>query len=378
MKNDQFLLQKNGKKRIKKFNLNNNFIVYKLNKSNFDGTVIKDIIGFVNAVEEKYHMMKLPIHFDLGNIQIRDKLTYIMFECVCNYLLKTCKRKVFVTVKAQEKINTEGIKSSPLLLLGTNQKERFSKFLQKFNKEIYKSHYRRVIETKENDDPYLLSRIMSDIDSFLKMFSVAKQYRDAITEVIIELAGNALEHTDTDCLIDLDVTTPYNKKETEGIFYGINITIINFSPKLLGYSLSEKIKQKDILNDRHLKLLDAYTMHKQNFSSQYGEEDFFNIASFQHKISGRLSNESTGGTGLTKLISRLEGYSEAYLCYVITGNRAVFFERDYLSYNDEGWIGFNESKDFLTQIPETKLLSGSNINMPGTAYNLNFVMKKEE
>lgn len=57
---------------------------------------------------------------------------------------------------------------------------------------------------------------MSDIDSFLKMFSVAKQYRDAITEVIIELAGNALEHTDTDCLIDLDVTTPYNKKKQRG------------------------------------------------------------------------------------------------------------------------------------------------------------------
>lgn len=378
MKNDQFLLQENGKKQIKKFKLNNNSIVYKFNKSTLDLTVIKDIIGFVNAVEEKYHKIKFPIHFDLGNINIMDKLTYIMFECVCNYLLETCKRKVIVTVNANEKINTEGIKSSPLLLLGTNQKERFSKFLQKFKKEIYKSHYRRVIEAKENNDPYLLSRIMSDIDSFLKMFSVTKQYRDAITEVIVELAGNALEHTDTDCLIDLDVTTPYDKKETRGTFYGINITIINFSPKLLGYSLSEKIKQKDILNERHLKLLGAYTMHKQKFSSQYGEEDFFNIASFQHKISGRLSNESTGGTGLTKLISRLEGYSEAYHCYVITGNRAVYFVRDYLSYNDEGWIGFNESKDFLTQIPETKLLSSSNISMPGTAYNLNFVMKKEE
>ncbi|WP_139990882.1 hypothetical protein [Paenibacillus paridis] len=378
MKNDQFLLQKNGKKQIKKFKIYNKLIVYKLNKSIFDEAVIKDIIGFVNAVEEKYHNIKLPIHFDLGLIEIRDKLTYIMFECVCNYLIETCKRKVIVTVNAKEHINTEGITSSPLLLLGTNQKDRFSKFIQKFKKEIYKSHYRRVIGTEENNDPYLLSRIMSDIDSFLKMFYVTKQHRDAITEVIIELAGNALEHTDADCLIDLDVTEPYEKKETTGTFYGINITIINFSPKLLGYSIAEKIKQKGILNDRHLKLLDAYTMHKENFSSQYGEEDFYNIASFQHKISGRLANESTGGTGLTKLISRLEGYSDAYHCYVITGNRAVFFVRDYLSYNKDGWIGFNKGKDFLTQIPETELLSSSTINIPGTAYNLNFVMKKEE
>jgi hypothetical protein len=375
--NDYLLLQKNGKSPIKRFSLNNKMIEYKLNKSILDGVAIKDIIRFVNAVEDKYPKV-LPIHFNLGNIEIKDKLTYIMFECVCNYLIETCNRNVSVTFNAKETINSEGIWSSPLLLLGTKQKQRFNKFSQKFKKEIYKSHYRRIIETKECEDLFLLSKIMSDIDSFLKAFSVTKQYRDAIAEVIVELAGNALEHTETDCLIDLDITEPYIKIEDGGNYYGVNITIINFSPKLLGHSISKKIKQKEVLNERHLKLLDAYNIHKQNFDSHYVEDDFYNIASFQHRISGRLKNESTGGTGLTKLIRRLADYSDAYLCYVITGNRAVFFIRDYLSYNDDGWIGFNENIDFLSQIPEKEVLGTSYINMPGTAYNLNFVMKKEE
>lgn len=378
MKNECLLLLNNGKLLTKKFKINDKMIEYKPNNPNFDGLVIKNIIQFVNVIEDRYSKVKLPIHFNLGNIEIEDKLTYIMFECVCNYLIETCKRKVFVTFNAKETINTEGIGSSPLLLLGTMQKDRFLRFSQKYKKEIYKSHYRRIIETKEDDDIYLLSKIMSDIDSFLKSFFITKQYRDAIAEVIVELAGNALEHTKTDCLIDLDVTEPYMKKETGGSFYGVNITIINFSPKLLGHSISEKIRQKKVLNDRHLKLLDAYSIHKDNFCSYYGEEDFYNISSFQHKISGRLKNESTGGTGLTKLISRLEGYSDAYHCYVITGDRAVFFHHEYLSYNEDGWIGFNKENDFLTQIPVKEILGFSKINMPGTAYNLNFVMKKEE
>ncbi|MGE7753238.1 hypothetical protein [Lysinibacillus fusiformis] len=378
MKNDHLLMLKNGKSSSKKLKIDNKMIEYRLDKSTFDGKVIKDIIGFVNAVQDKYSKVKLPLHFNLGNIEIRDKLTYIMFECVCNYLIETCERKVFVTFNAKDKINTEGIGSSPLLLLGTQQKDRFLEFSQKFKKEIFRLHYRRIIETKEDDDPYLLSKIMSDIDSFLKTFFVSKQYRDAIAEVIVELAGNALEHTETDCLIDLDVTEPYDKKETSGSFYGINITIINFSQKLLGSSISKKIEEKNTLNERHLKLLDAYYIHKGKFSSHYREEDFYNIASFQHKISGRLKNESTGGTGLTKLISRLEGYSDAYHCYVITGNRALSFERDMLSYNEDGWIGFNKEEDFLTNIPKRDILGQSAINMPGTAYNLNFVMKKEE
>lgn len=376
MENNKLLFSYNGKNN-KKYKIVNKMIEYKLNTLDFDGVVIKDIIQFVNTVQEKYPK-RMPIHFNLGEIKFKDKLTYIFFECICNYLIETCKTKVIVTFKVETTIYTVGIGSSPLFLLGPKQKNGIQKFSRKYKKEIYKFHYRRIIEVKENTDPFLLSKIMSDIDTFLKTFAITKQYRDAITEVIVELAGNALEHTETDCLIDVDVTEDYRKKEVNDSFYGVNITIINFSSKLLGDSISEKIKQKEVLNDRHIKLINAYNIHEKSFDLEYTEADFYNIASFQHRISGRMNKEFTGGTGLTTLISRLEDYSDAYLCYVISGKRALFFDRNYLIYNEDKWIGFNDKNDFLSDIPRKEFLSENGINMPGTAYNLNFVLKKEE
>lgn len=383
LKNDNllFLCNESIGKNKKKYRLNNRMLEYKLDTGELNGKKIKEIIQFVNAVQSQYPKTKIPIHLNLGNVIFTDKLTYIFLECICNYLIETCKTRVIVTFNPRTTIHTVGIASSPLLLLRKGQKEGISKFLRIHKKEIYKCHYRRILEVRENDDPYLLSKIMSDIDTFLKAFSITKQYRDAIAEVIVELAGNALEHAETDCLIDIDVTEDYTKKEVKGFFYGINITIVNFSSKLLGDSIAEKIKQKEILNDRHNKLLLAYDVHKNSFEtslSSYMEEDFYNIASFQHRISGRMNREFTGGTGLTKLISRLEDYSDAYLCYVITGERALFFERDYLKYNQDNWIGFNDKNDFLSDIPKKNILGANNINLPGTAYNLNFVLKKEE
>ena len=108
----------------------------------------------------------------------------------------------------------------------------------------------------------------------------------------------------------------------------------------------------------------------------YKEEDFFNIASFQHKISGSIKKNTTGGTGLTKLVSSLEKQSDAHKCYLITGNRALWFFHQYLEYNQDGWIGFNTENDFLNKTPAYTVIGPNSIYLPGTAYNLNFVMKR--
>lgn len=354
---------------------------YKLNQTLFDGAVIREVLYFVNKLEEKYSNVKLPVYFNLGLIQVKDKLTYIIFECICDYLIRVKKRKVIVDFRTDNSIVTDGIASSPLKFLSISNKanEKFQLFSDKFKKEIYNSHYRKLVTTEEEEeDPYLLSKIMSDIDTFLKPFNVSEKNRHTTAEVITELVGNALEHTKTDCLIDLDVANDYIKEKESGKFYGLNITIVNFSDQLLGQSISKKIKNKDILNERHLCLLDAFETHKKKFDSDYIEEDFYNIASFQHKITGRSKNETTGGTGLTKLIQRLEKQSDAYSCYMISGERALFFLHDYLFYNKDYWIGFNNTRDFLNDTPNENTFAPNNINMPGTAYNLHFVMKVEE
>ena len=63
--------------------------------------------------------------------------------------------------------------------------------------------------------------------------------------------------------------------------------------------------------DRYKKLLEAYNYHKQFFGSEYTEDDFFNIATFQNRISGNPNKEEVGGTGLTYLIKSLQEKSDS-------------------------------------------------------------------
>ena len=130
------------------------------------------------------------------------------------------------------------------------------------------------------------------------------------------------------------------------MYHGINIAILNFSQELLNTSLKQKL---------HL-VRQAYNYHQPYFNEQYLEEDFYNIATFQHKISGRRGNTSTGGTGLTKLIRSLEETSDAYMCYVVSGQRRLQFKKEYMQYNEDYWIGFNNANNFLTAPPSPSLL----------------------
>lgn len=376
MLNEKLLFYKNGDISTKKFRMNNMCLEYTLNRDKFDGHVIHDIIKFVNQVEIKYKSIKIPIVFQLGNINIEDKLTYIFFECICNYLICQSGRKVKVFCKPKRSIWTDGIGSSPLLLLNDVKFSNPEKFKNKFNKDIYRNHYRKIIRC-EDENRYVLSETMDEIDYFLKTFDVGEESRKSIAEVVVELAGNAGEHAYSDCLIDLDVTEIYKKEGLDGEYYGINLVVMNFSDTLLGEGLKYKIISSDgKLNERHKEISRAYKIHQGWFKNDYCEEDFFNIASFQHKVSGRVDNSSTGGTGLTKLIVSLERRSDAHKCYVLTGTRGLWFNKEYLEYGNS-WLGFNDVHDFFKAPPADDSLSCCPVYMPGTAYNLNFVLKRE-
>lgn len=130
-----------------------------------------------------------------------------------------------------------------------------------------------------------------------------------------------------------------------------------------------------MLPDRYKKVIDGYNNHLQYFDADYTMEDFCNIATFQKKISGRKEKFQTGGVGLPELIKSLEDRSDTYRCYMISGRRCINFYNDLLEYDKDGFIGFNETNDFLTSRPKQDVVTECLINMPGTAYNLNFVMK---
>lgn len=358
----------------------------KISDRPFCGFDIERIINIINSAHKKYGKMKFKIVLDFENIKFIDKLTYIFLECICYYLIKVYSHPVYLSMRVDTEINTVGVNSSPMLLLNSGKKENILKFPQKFCFDIYGKHFRKVIDGKRKRGTNYLGELYKDIDSFLKPFGIDEECRDELSLVIVELADNAGEHSNSECLVDIDVAPEYEKRDSElGIsdgnyYYGINIAILNFSNRCLGDDIYENIIQQDYNNmqERYKKVIAAYRKHSQHFSSAYTERDFCNITAFQDKISGRMEQSVTGGTGLTKLIKSLQDKSDTYRCYMITGSNCVNFYKEVLEYDKDGWIGFNQHHDYINDIPEDGVIGEPLIYMPGTAYNFNFVLKGEK
>lgn len=344
------------------------------------------VIPFFETIRNNNIYKNLPIFINLGNIQFEDKLTFVILECLIEYLIKN-DYMVFLNYRYKPMIHLGGLATSPLKILNTagfNGKVTIkNKYLQKFQLGLSRTHFRKIIAfEKWNNDHSITSNLMQDIDSFFMCYNISKDYRASISEVVVELAENALEHSNSDCLIDLDITDRYSKtigqKRIEGAFHGINIVVINFSKTLLGDNLQNKISEID-LNDpnsaRYAYVYNAEKNHSKLYDDNYNKNDFYTIASFQHKISSRKDNINTGGTGLSKLLKSIEEKSDAYNCYVINGNSVLWFKHEYINTEQNEWIGFNDDNDFLNEIPSQNCFEKSSFYFPGTAYNLNFVLK---
>lgn len=366
--------------------LKNARVKYISRKGIIDGAEINNIINFVNSFYKQYKKTRIPIVFDFGSIQFKDKLTYIILECICYYMMVNKKHQVRVDFLIDVKhlnIITSGILSSPLMLIvGNRSKQSTVKFPDKFNYDSFNKHHRSIIKGDIDTKKDGISKIMDSVKTFLKIYSVEPACCDEIAEVITELAGNAIEHTKSDCLIDIDIADNY-KKEGNDIdeFYGINIVVLNFSENLLGDSLKNKMNYLNNMdvekNKRYDDINKAYNKHSEYFENFYTEQDFYNVASFQDQISGDQDKTISGGKGLTCLIRSLANRSDFHSCYVLTGHRILQFEKDFIELNKDKWVGFNKERNFLGNIPANESINCSKVYFPGTAYNLNFVIKKE-
>lgn len=349
--------------------------VFKRDTQIFDDDMLVEFMAFCNKIIFGGYPKGIPVIVRFTKkVEFKEKLIYILFECVCMHLISK-GHPVSLRMDVDLKINTHGFESSPLKLLESGTYSNISKFKEKFSKDLFGRHYRGIFPHSAKDDD--LSIIMGDTASFQRIGNTKDEDRDMLAEVLAELLGNAQEHSLSDCLYDFDISPTYSKKGSNKKFVGMNIVVLDLSRKLLGTGLKDKLENPlETLPERYKQVIKAFERHKKFFNSQYGEEDFFNLAAFQHKISGRADNNCTGGTGLTKLIHTLEEKSDAYSCFVQSGFRQVKFKHRYMNYND-GWIGFNESNNFLSSPPDAGLFQSSRIYLPGTAYNLTFVMETE-
>lgn len=320
------------------------------------------------------------IEFEFGKVEFEDKLTYVLLECVCYSLICYYNIKVSISgMFVKKNIFKGGIKWSPLTFLTKNEEDNF---ILRFDKSVESSvdlHYRRTIRGNEPKNSKIFGQIMGEIKEFLGNHCESKQYISDIAEVIVELAGNAWEHTSTDCLIDIDVKKDCKRKNGLEHYTGINIVVLNFTDILLGNKLRDRIQNKKYPQDvnRYVDVAQAYENHREKFTMDYTEEDFFNIAVFQNKISSRNDKGLTGGRGLAQLLRSLEKQSELDRCYMISGNKKVLFKLPMLEFNEEDWVGFNKEKDFINCIPDRASLGNSSLFMPGTAFNISLGFRRE-
>lgn len=355
----------------------NKYWLYNNTQKNFNGHNISDLLCSINYIlsVDKFH---LPIAINLNEIEFADKLVYIVLECIYYYLINVKKRNISFNFKPTRTIKTEGIKYSPLC----NMKS-YEDFLKRFKSDYTKCHFRKLISF-ENLEPDYLNKVSTDIYYFFNHLGIIEEVSIELSETITELIGNAIEHGNSDCLLDIDITDKYYKKpddkneqNKEGTYYGINVVVLNFSENFFS-EMQNNFKSIYNISERHEKVYNAKKIHMDNKEDYYEETDFYTIAAFQHKISGDLKKRLSGGVGLTSLIKSLEEKADEHNCYMLSGKRSLFFWKEFLQFDKDQFIGFNSSHDFLTCIPDRFSLGFCKTFFPGTAYNLNFAIKKGE
>ena len=225
--------------------------------------------------------------------------------------------------------------------------------------------------------PWDASIAISECTDFLEGAKVKAEAIDAVSNVIGELAPNAVEHGDSNCMIDLcyERSTSLDGQDLTDI----SIVIYNFSDKFLWTDLYQKVfvdnKRITLKKDRIDKVRAAWESHRGQFSKQYSEKDFYNLMAFQ-KISGRSGDRSDGGLGINTLIQNMQKYSTDDYCYVLSGHGALLMNGEISIPDKEGYIAFNKDQLYVEKIPDDRAVMQTKFYMPGVAYNLTFYFEE--
>ena len=342
----------------------------------FDGKSINIILSKLYFITKRYKKgCKRIIFRFINDFRPKDKLTYIIFESIIYMLHKYYDYEVNIIIqKCKTSIHTIGVKGSLLLNFARRNIDK-TQFQKKFMWIIDMTHFRRMVNYEDYEEQ---SKLMYDIKHFVVNLGVNKDDSTKIAEIVAELADNACEHAQSDCLVDIDIAEGEFRKngDEDGIYYSVNVSVLNFSEKYIWNNLEEKIvnKQYDSNSNRYNELEKAYSFHKQNFNDEYDGDYFFMISTFQNEISGRLNQTQTGGNGLTELLTEIGAKENDG--YLLSGNKGISFPKELIQYDDDGWVGFNKKKDFFTSIPDPSILYKSDTYLPGTAYNLTFIYRR--
>lgn len=355
--------------------------VYKLKTTTIGFSTLKEIVDFIKIVTDKNVSQKIPICLDLAGGQPVDKLTMSLLECICFHVIQNLKRKIVVTYNYTVDIVTDQMKNSAFAQLGPKGYNP-DKFVSEFLRYSLHRQLRQIYQSNVD-----IATVMSDFKTFGNMMGIGVDAANRLGKLVGEVVDNSVIHAQSSCFVDLDISTPYKKKDSNDRFYGINLTVMNFSKQYFYDGIRIKMDQfrqqyrslkTAALFKNYQNIEDAYNYHQKYFDTLYTQKHFWIIAALQHHVSGRNNQFYTNGVGLTELIRMIHKYSDKQQCYISSGNIGIRFEKELMEYNNntDKMVGFNESADFLTAIPDKHVLGNNKLHIPGTVYNLSFTVKE--
>lgn len=309
---------------------------------------------------------------------IADEATLIVFEMLLYYLMKNNICDITYTFIVDMKVlGYTQFKMSNLFRYNTRKINR-EEYIKLFETEkyIYKNHFRKVcFNNTENKNGKFLSILISDINTFLSAYNIEDEYAENLSEVITEIVGNSLEHSDGDCILDVKILV-----DDVNNFKNVNVTTITISDILLGSNLRKYIENnnKELYSPRNEIVMRAYENHKKLFAETYDINTFSAISAFQKYVTTRENAKMSGGTGLTTLIKELKNKAKRDYCYVLSGNDVIYFKEPFLDLTEDGLIGFNKDNNYISNIPSQEVTYKSKNKFNGTIYNLSFILEERK
>ena len=385
------------KKNKNEYIINNNRVFpskekRKKKKLYFDGytflAIIKKMKKIISIEKTPEEQKEKVIVFKLDNTIFKDKAAYILLESLV-YLM--CRDYNFNIKMSFEKLEVQNIYQSEMKNIFEIYKNKYidkKRYLEEFEKFfISAKRFRKIIKYEEFiENKEYLSIIATELNVFFKIYFLEDTQNDLFVETLSELIGNACEHGKSDCLIDINAIPNLKRNYLESAKVGFDIVIYNFSDNLLGTAIKEILTSPEIKLPFKELLEKAYLVHSKFFNKYYTIDDFYNIATFQWRVSSRKENNGfAGGTGLTTLMKALMEFSVKDKCYVYSGKNVVGFNKKYLKLSSTNkaaetynFVGFNEKADFINYPPDRSCFLTSPFFLNGTLYNLVFIMKTSE
>lgn len=336
----------------------------------FDSTSLNELACYFKCLL-RYKFLNSNIIIYLKSCRFKDKITYIILESLIYHLLTHSNYIINIAFKDKkiynEIHNNKFWKSALFIALDKFGRLEKSKFISEYTKSIILNDtlYRRYLTIEQLGDSKMPSQILTEIRTTLKVREGYEKLSKDVAIIISELVCNVASHAEGECIIDIDFSDLQNGAR------GLNIGFINFNSETIYNKIQTFVKQEYYnLDDPIYKdVYKAYNIHKKSFDEQYTEEHFFLLTAFQNHVTTRRKDSVSNGTGLATLIKRIVGKVDRDYSYILSGNKVLGFIGEYLEFSD-GFIGFNEEKDYINIRPAKKVIDKSNFYIPGTVYQL--------